>query len=499
MLLKLLQATNPDYDADTWADYWALYKGGKEWRARVQRFIARNPQEPQDVYDTRCKTAHYRSYLGPIIDYFVAFLFTESLVPRAKRGERVVDPDPFYAELKEDSDGRGTDLVELLRDRLTRALVDGSSYILAEFPGDGGVPPLDLADWQSRGLGRAKLRGVNRSEVIDFERDADGNLLWAITYGRERPRLDPRRARNVTRHTWRLYDRTNVETFAAEVEDGARLDPEMDVASVDVREHGFNRVPIVELCISDGLWIANRVESSQREHTSLSNANTWLIRRTCFAMPVLKLKTDDRRNDIFGAGYYIKLGVDESFEWAAPPNSPFDAIRQEVESQKDEIHRIVHQMAQGVSNNAAAVGRSGESKAEDAEATRVMLEAIGAVVREAAEKLYQMLAAGRRDDVEWSIDGLTGYSVEDVAVLVQTISQAILIDIPSPTWGREVRKRAALALVPDAAQSTKDAIVQEIEENFIEESVLRPPQVPVIKDETDEDAAENDGQDDEES
>jgi len=478
MLLKLLRATHPDYDADMWADYWALYKGGKCWRQRVFRFLQRNPQEPHDVYDLRCKSAHYRSYLGPIIDYFVAFLFTEALVPRAKRGNKVVDADEFYAQLKEDSDGNGTDLVELLRNRLTKALVEGASYILAELPDDGGAPALDLADWQKRGLGRAKLRRLDRCDILDFERGPDGNLLWAITYESSKPRPDPRRLRDATRHTWKIYDRVNVETFSVLVEDGQALDPDLDIASIDFRAHGFDVVPIVELIIPDGMWIANRVESPQREHTVLSNAHTWLIRRTCFAMPVLKLKTDDKRADIFGAGYYIKLGVDESFEWAAPPNSPFDAIRQEVESQKDEIHRIVHQMAQGVSNNAATVGRSGESKQADAEATRVMLEAIGAVVRESVESLYDMLAGARKDDVDWSIEGLTGYSVVDVAALIQTISQAVLLDIPSPTWGREVRKLAALALVPDADQATKDTISQEIEDNFVAESMMPSPQAP---------------------
>lgn len=492
MLLKLLRATSPDYDADTWADYWALYKGGKCWRDRAQRFIQRNPQEPHDVYDLRCKSAHYRSYLGPIIDYFVAFLFTSSLVPRAKRDGEVVDSDEFYSQLKEDSDGNGMDLVELLRDRLTKALVEGASYLLAELPDDGGAPAANLADWQSRGLGRAKLRWLNRCDVIDFERDADGGLLWAITYQTSKPRPDPRRPRDTTLHTWKLYDRSIVETFAVLVEDGKALDPDMDVASVDSRPHGFDVVPIVEICIPDGMWIANRVESAQREHTVLSNAHTWLIRRTCFAMPVLKLKTDQQRPDIFGAGYYLKLGIEESFEWAAPPNSPFDAIRQEVESQKDEIHRIVHQMAQGVSNNAATVGRSGESKQADAEATRVMLEAIGAAVREPVQKLYNMLARARRDDVMWSIEGLTGYSVVDVALLLQTIGQAVMLDIPSPTWGREVRKLAALALVPDADQETKDAISKEIEDNFIDESVLKPPE----NDEDDE-GEEDEGEDEE--
>ena len=475
MLLKLLQATHPDYDAETWEDYRALYEGGKAWRERVTRFVDRNPQEPEAVYQMRCKAAHYRSYLGPIVDYFVSFLFTAPMVPRASRDGEIADADPFYSSLKEDADGAGTDLVDLLRDRLTKAVVQGESYVLLELPDPGDADVPDRATWERMGLGKAKLRALDRPSVLDFEIDEGGELIWAITYEPSWPRPGPGAARDVCLHTWKVYDRSTVETFSVSQKRGERLDPDMAVPSLGVRQHGFNRVPLVRLRPSKGLWIANRVESAQREHASLSNAHTWLIRRTCFAMPVLKLKTDERRDDIFGAGYYLKLGVDESLEWSSPPNGPYDAIRQEVESQKDEIHRIVHQMAQGVSNNAATVGRSGESKQADAEATRVMLEALGSTVREPVEKIYEMLSAARGDDLDWSIEGLSGYNVMDVAGLLQAISQAVMLDIPSPTWGREVRKRAALALVPDADQATKDTILQEIEDNFTDESVLKPP------------------------
>ncbi len=488
MLLKLLQATHPDYDADTWADYQALYEGGKAWRERVTRFVDRNPQEPESVYAMRCKAAHYRSYLGPIVDYFVSFLFTAPLVPRANVDGEIVEADQFYSALKEDADGSGTDLVDMLRDRLTKAVVQGASYVLLELPDPGGADVPDRATWEAMGLGKAKLRRVDRSSVRDFEVDEDGELIWAITYEPSWPRTDPRGARDVCVHTWKVYDRQTVETFSVSQKKGERLDPDMVVPSVGVRLHGFDRVPLVKFCPSKGLWIANRVESAQREHASLSNAHTWLIRRTCFAMPVLKLKTDERRDDIFGAGYYLKLGVDESLEWSSPPNGPYDAIRQEVESQKDEIHRIVHQMAQGVSNNAATVGRSGESKQADAEATRVMLEALGASVREPVERIYDMLARARGDELDWSIEGLSGYNVVDVAGLLQAISQAVLLNIPSQTWGKEVRKRAAMALLPDADQATKDTIALEIESNFVFEDVMPPPEPEPEDDEADEQA-----------
>ena len=75
MLISELNSTHASYDADTWGDYDALYEGGAKFRRRVARFLKQNPLEPAQVYSDRCSVAHYRSYLGPVVDYFAAFLF----------------------------------------------------------------------------------------------------------------------------------------------------------------------------------------------------------------------------------------------------------------------------------------------------------------------------------------------------------------------------------------------------------------------------------------
>lgn len=471
MQLKLLRATNPDYDSDTWADYWALYSGGETWQKRAKRFLPPNPQEADDQYYQRLKAAHYRSYLGPIVDYFVSFLFTSQLVIRAQADGKTADVDEYYLRIKEDCDGQGTDLVDLLKTRLTRALVDGASYMLVDFPSDGGQRPASVADWRDRGLDGAKIRPIDRAAMLDWEADENGRLLWAIVYECTSPRPTPLDRRDGKLHKWRVYDRQLVKTYELYQERGAFLDEEQSVQLVESRPHGLQAVPIVKLTPPCGMWIADRVASAQKEHCALSNANTWMIRRTCYAMPVFKLK-DKSNVPKMGAGYYMMIGADEEFTWSAPDSTPFDSIRQEVASQKDEIFRTVHQMAQGVDNSAAAVGRSGESKQADAASTRVMLEALGSCVREAVGRVYSMLSAGRGEEYHWSIEGLGGYRVDDAELLLTAIGQVVLMDIPSPTFAKEIRARAALSMLPDADQAIKDTIRLEIEDNFVPESVL---------------------------
>jgi hypothetical protein len=472
MQIELLNTKHPEYDAPTWEDYWALYAGGQEFRKRITRMLVRNSKEPDAVYQERIKIAHYRSYLGPIVDYFVSYMFTSQLTIRASIDGEPVEPDEWYATLKEDCDGTGKDLVDFLRDRLTRALVDGRAWWIVELPDDGGERPQSRKEWQDRHLGDVTLRAIDRSQLLDWGIGADGQMDWAIVYAQEHPRRSPTSERDTILHRWWLYDRENVELFEYLQKKGQPINPKTDVGSVGgPRRHGFTRVPLVDLSVPVGLWVANRIESPQREHFALSNAHTWAIRRTCYAMPVFKIK-DAQQPPTFGTGYYIMIGTDEDVVWSAPPATPFEMISAEVKAQKDEIFRIIHQMSLGVENNASTIGRSGWSKREDAVSTTVILTAYGACIRESVEKMYQLISDGRSEPYAWSIEGMDKFSPSNALDFVQAVTQALTIDIPSPTWGKEVRGRVALALVPDASQGVKDTILNEIETNFSQELMM---------------------------
>ena len=470
MRISELNCTHESYDAEVWRDYDALYEGGQKFRCRVTRFLKQNPLEPAQVYTDRCSVAHYRSYLGPVVDYFSAFLFTSQIAIRAQVAGEPVEPDEYYARFKEACDGHHTDLADFLRARFTRALVDGCALWMVEKPRASAVR--SKAEWREQGLGDAILKPLDREALLDWFVDESGAMLWCVVRHVETYRPRPG-AKQIVRTTWRIYDQTTVTVYRHERAIDEPLDTSKEAALVEQYSHGFQEIPLVTLRVPVGLWVANRIESPQREHFALSNAHTWGIRKTCFATPVFHVE-DDARPPRMGAGYYLMIGVNERMEWAAPPSVAFDAISREVDAQRDEIYRIVHQMALGVDNNAATIGRSGESKAVDASSTKVVLAAYGACVREAVEETYELLTQARGEDYTWSIEGLDKYDAADVASLVDAVSKAILLDIPSPTFHREVRKRAALSLVSDTSQQVKDRIVQEIEKNTPDEIVKTP-------------------------
>ena len=474
MLLRDLDEKNAAYDAEHWKDCDALYAGGRKFRSRISRFLPQNPQEPDGVYYYRKDCAHYRSYLGPIIDYFVAWLFTATMDIRTKSDEGDAEPLPeFYSNWKEEV-SRDRDLTDFIRERMTRALVEGASYWIVEMPSDGGVVPESTADYEARGLGNGKLRPVERCDIWDWECDDDGCLQWVSIHSEKTPRPSPGVERDTVIETWRIYDLTSVSTYVLQYKKGQRpKDPKTEVPMRDSVPHRCKEVPLVCLMVPEGLQIAERVFSAQLEHFRAAAGLSWAIKRTCYSMPVFKMEDGKQNPPTMGTGYYMMIGPNDEVDWLAPPTESFDVIAREVDAQRDEIYRITHQMALGVDNNAAAVGRSAESKSEDAASTQVMLNAYGALIREAVEETFEILSDARGDTgTEFSVEGLDKYDAVAATGLIDNVSKAILLAIPSETFNREIKTRAALALVPDASQTVKDLIKAEIEAGVSAETEL---------------------------
>jgi hypothetical protein len=106
----------------------------------VREFLEQNPLEASDVYAMRLKTAGYRSYVGPICDFFGAELFGAPFSIRSGTDGETEAPDAFYASFREDVDTTGTDLAGFLKARFLTALVKRSAWWVAELPDDGEKP-----------------------------------------------------------------------------------------------------------------------------------------------------------------------------------------------------------------------------------------------------------------------------------------------------------------------------------------------------------------------
>ncbi len=468
MRLSILDAKHPSYDCEHWEEVEALCKGGKEFKALIWKFLPQNPVEPQDVYYQRAAQAHYTSYMGSIINLYVGWLFTGSFSVNAydKTTQAPVVTDEFYTEFHEDV-GNETSLSSFVEDRFRAALTNHKSYWLIQRPSNDGVAPETAAEYDARGLGRASLTAIERHEVYDWQHDESGQFEWVILHTCYDVRESWAADRSLTVETWRVYDRENVFTYQYTYKKGQRThDANFEVAQLgSAVPHGFKRVPVVCLHIPRELTIGEQVYAPQLEHFRLDNALSWLIRRTCYAQPLFNIE-DGERPPTMGAGYAIVLGPNDKMGWTSPPVAPFDILQKTIDAKRDEIYRVVQQLAQSVSNNAETVGRSAASKEIDSASTRIMLNAYGVLVSKPIEETYEIISEARGEySYEWSVDGFSGYDTATVGTLLANAHSARALGIPSTALHKELCTKVALAMLPEADQRIKDTIRQEISDS----------------------------------
>lgn len=470
---KELNQRSPACDVERNAKLRALYEGGEAFRAHLLQFLPQRPHEPAEQYSLRQKEAVYRNYVGPIQDFFSAMLFTSTPQASAKEPgakEPLVQLPDYYAEFHEDCDKTGTNLVDSVKAQLIEAMTVGKSWFWLQHP-SVAVEPTNKADFEKLGIGDSWLTALKDDDVLDWETDDDGNLAWGIVHECTSKRMALSGGRQTITETWYYLTPDRVEVYRQIYEKNKAPKEDEEVPLVAAYPHRYGAVPLICFELPRGLWVSNRLESPQLAHFRLSNMQLWGMSRTCYAMPVFKRDSEESSEPTMGAGYGVYLGIKESLEWAAPPVDCYDALGDEIKSHKDEIYRIGNTMALGVENNAAAVGRSADSKAEDARATSVVMLAFGRVVKETLERIYDLVSSARGDKFEWAIDGLDDFAADDLPGLVGMFEQVESAGgIPSKTFNVELKRRLAESFLPDLPQDKKLKIREELEQGVEDQS-----------------------------
>lgn len=470
MKFKQLRREHKDRDADALQRNRDLFAGGQVFGKNVARYLTKNEREPSEVYTRRCQVARdeYVNYCGPIGNYFASWLMT---APPTFKSDPA-DADAFYEQFKEDCDGDGTDLDHFLRQRFIDAIIDQRVFWQVSFPGPTAAQ--SLAEWRAQGAGRAVLRPVLASSIMNWKKDGDG-YVWLTEHQVEDGLLEPDDEEEITTETWTIWRRDGEHRrYQVSYDRFHKPRPDDQIAEIEMAaaQGQIEGIPLVELELPPELWLMNLVASPQLANWRKRVGLSWAIDRTCYAMPVFNVK-NRRKPPAMGAGYYLIMGVDETATYLAPPPDSYGVVQGYIAELKDEIHRVVNQMARGVENNAASVGRSGESKDADDKQTEIVLSGFGAHVRDAAERTVDMVSAGRGEDVSWTVGGLSSYHVTDVTTFVAAAVAAQGITIPSPTYKREIAKRTAFGQLPDLDEALHQKIDEEIED--AEDDLLVPP------------------------
>lgn len=450
---------HPEYVAKKamWRQYRDLYAGGAQFIAHADRYLVRRQKEPGDVYAERLSRSFYENYVGSIVDWFTATLFRrEPILAFEGNNER---SKKFFSVFAEDCDLKGTNLSEMFRRQFVEALVSGKSYVLIDFP-RLNEPVGNRAEEDERGASRAYLVSYAADELINWSYDDYGLYQWVVlrTESLRKDKLEDAAWCKETR--WVYYDKERYRIYE-QVEEGTR---QGRVELVAEGRHGLAkqlRVPLLELRISDGLWLLNKAASLQLEHFNKSNALGWALTMGLFAMPVIYSERD--WDQVMGESYYIQLGPQDRFGWTEPQGNVYQIAADNLTRLQEEIYRVCYVSHAGgaLSGNAT---QSGVSKQRDYAITQEVLRAYGDAVKDSMKRVLRAVEAAREDGLSVDVSGMDEFDIGDFGTELEDAQRLLSLGIQSPTLKKQVFKKLAFQFLCDVRQTVKDRIGSEIDQ-----------------------------------
>jgi hypothetical protein len=446
---------HPEYVARRamWRQYRDLYAGGDQFQANAAEYLIRRQKEPGDVYGERLLRSFYENYIGSIVDWYTATLFRREPVLTFEGSD--VRAKQFFTCFADDCDLKGTSFAEFFRRVFIESLVCGRSYILVDFPRQGS-PAVNRAEEDERGASRAYLVSYGADELINWSHDEHGHFQWVVlrTRNRKKERIDDAGWSKQTR--WVYYDK---ETY--------RIYEQIEQKPVEIVAEGRHglakllRVPLIELRISEGLWLLNKAGSLQLEHFNKSNALGWALTMGLFAMPVIYSERD--WNQVMGESYYIQLGPQDRFGWTEPEGHVYQIAADNLARLQEEIYRVCYVTHAGAALSTSHA-QSGLSKQRDYAITQEVLRAYGDALKDAMKRVLRAIEAAREDGLTVDVTGMDEFDIGDFSANLDDAERLLKLGIGSPTLTKQVFKKLAFQFLCDARQDLKDRIGREIDQ-----------------------------------
>lgn len=444
----------------TWRTYRDLYAGGFEFKRRADHYLQQRQKEPADIYQERIRRVFYENYIGSIVDWYSATLFRRE--PSVQFEGGLDGGRSFLSEFLDDCDLRGTKLSSFFRGCLTEALVTGQSHILIDFPAQV-AEARNRAEEDAAGLSRAFLVRYGAEEMINWCCDDRGDYQWVVlrTECERQENVDSPEMVKETR--WAYYDKAEYRIYRRV----QKTDGTGEIVQVAQGPHAMvrqNRVPVISLRLSDGLWLLNKAALLQLEHFNKSNSLGWAITMGLFAMPVVY--SDREWNQIVGESYYIQLGANDRFGWTEPDGKVYQIAADNLEVLKEEIYRVCY-LSQVSGEGLSGHAQSALAKQVEFTVTQEVLRAYAAIVKECIKKVLTSISDARQDGVAIYVAGMDEVDINDFGTDLDQASKLLQLNIQSPSLRKQIFQRLALKYLNDARQDTKDRIAQEIEAETI--------------------------------
>lgn len=462
MKYGILNQRNPEYDDVLWGELDVLYVGGYKAMRRAHVFLDQLDGEKQKRYNDRLRLVSYIGYMGQIIDFFCASLFSSGITVTeavdADDPDTAGEPaqaDDYWQDFDKDADLRRTPFSTVLRNSVRDALLKQRALIQVDFPVPEEIPK-SRAEEKEMGIDRGYVYEVPLEQLIDWEIDDFGCFKWCVLYETTCERTSPGAVRGAVTHTWTIWSMFTEKDAAKEVVDyvqsnqpaTARPQPgqqkaqqpvagspkspkdngvarwakyeitvppgfkdwkdDMEIPQVDGGVTKFNRIPLLMLELPEGLWAGNHLGPMAREHWARRSYLVGAEARNMTAIGYVNLDTSGG-----AAGGIMDLEPDEkralkdrnvdlvlpgALQYAEPSGAAYGVVDTQLKDLKDEMFRVAHQMAMSVDNSSSTMRRSGTSKQSDKKDVAVVLEALAEYAKDFAVEIYECIAQVRGED-----------------------------------------------------------------------------------------------------
>jgi len=488
--VKKLNNQHQDYAFfnETWDQIGTLYEGGTRIREAVVRggqFLTKNPKEMPEVFATRQLRFSYTNLLGNIIGWYMSALFKQppQLLKKLAgvEGESALKiPGPaadFCNAFEKDCDRAGTTFNDFWKQTAEAALLYRRAYVLLDLPMPDtlGDAPISLQAQKDGGLLDPFLVLYTPRNVINWECDAYGNLVWAVIYIRTQDQeflQDPK-----VIDYWYYFDREQVALYQREVKTGttgAGTDTGGEEMATLVegypRPHALSnqkRVPIFDVELPEGLWLANRVFLPLVNHLNQDNALDFGLMMA--NLPQLVIEDGDNGSYeepvTVSAVAYHKLPHNGKMYYLEPEGRAYVAAQARIDNLEERVYKSCYLMDQARTNKSTPAAQSGVSKQQDKTPSRDALSGVGDVLRPLQQMVYE--AALSIAGFKQIAPDVRGYDFSDRATAedMALLEQATVVPVNSETFERELGKKNVRASLPDLNPETLQNIDDEIDAN----------------------------------
>lgn len=498
---KTLKERHVDYMADFWARCRALYAGGPkllENKSLLEKIMPKHAEEDDKIYQERQRRAFYIPYAGSIIDKLVAELMSKPITfeleettesksdggveGKSEEGEEdgKTELPPYYSDLVKNcgkAGGPKISLNQFAREQMFNALQCKTAWALVDMPKApvGGYANRKAQD-DAGGL-NAYICSLEPECVVDWEESEDGDLEWVLVQDIICKRQSITQNRSMVTIRWRYFTKEEWAVYELTYDKLKKPQGPSDMDSAELKDsgtHSFGKCPVRRLALPEGLWAMGKLEAMARAHMNQRNALSWGQLKALFPVPVLyamaPVPNDPVSEDMgramqkHGPGLMRVLAEKDKLEYFSPDTAPYQIAMEDLAIIRDEMHRVLHSMAQSVDNSGAAMQRSADSKAIDQAAAAVILRALGIFLREHLEELLNLISTGRKDNHAFAAKGADNFDDITLSQLVLDAVGLETVAIPSAHFQKKFKlKIAKLALGADATEDDLETIKEELE------------------------------------